>query len=374
MIVGVPTEIKPGEHRVAITPSAVETLVSKEQSVRIQAGAGIGSGISDAEYAAAGAECAPDAETVYRTADLVLKVKEIFPREFNFLKQGQIIFSYLHSAGNPAETQALLDKKVVAIAYEDIRTADGRFPLLTPMSEIAGEVGFLMGVSHMFTMNGGGGVLIGGAVGAAPARVAVLGAGNVGLGAVRCAVGLGGDVTLLDIDLERLRDVRRRIFPGLKTRYMNAYNVRQLLPETDLLINAVKWPPTAKGHIVDRGMLGRMKPQALIVDIACDPGGAIETCRPTTLAEPTYIEGGVRHLCVDNLPSAVAHTASQALSNATLPYVLEIAENGWLEAVKRNAALRSGLGFALGYLTFAPTAAVQNRPLTPVEDIIRMFA
>ena len=254
-----------------------------------------------------------------------------------------------------------------------LKPMTANFPLLTPMSEIAGEVGLIMGVYHMFTISGGSGILVGGAVGAEPANVAILGAGNVGLGAARYAIGLGADVTLLDIDLERLRDIRQKIFPQIKTLYLNSYNVRQILPKIDLLINAVKWPPQSDQHIVTREMLKLMKKEALIVDISCDPAGAIETCVPTSHDEPTYTVDGIRHYCVDNLPSAVAKTASYALSNTSLPYVIKIADKGWLQAIKEDIALRRGLGFALGYLTFKPTALAQNRQYTSVEEIIEML-
>ncbi|MEX1347491.1 MAG: NAD(P)-dependent oxidoreductase, partial [Desulfobacterales bacterium] len=252
----------------------------------------------------------------------------------------------------------------------DIETDDANFPLLTPMSEIAGEVGLIMGVYHMFTISGGSGVLLGGAVGVKPANMAILGAGSVGLGAARYAVGLGADVVLLDIDLDRLRDIRQKNFPQIKTLYLNSYNVRQILPKIDLLINAVKWPPQSDQHIVTREMLKLMKKGALIVDISCDPAGAIETCVPTSHDKPTFTVDGIRHYCVDNLPSAVAKTASYALSSTSLPYVIKIADKGWIQAIKEDVALRRGLGFALGHLTFKPTAIAQNRQYTPVEEII----
>jgi alanine dehydrogenase len=373
LIIGIPKEIKRNEYRVSITPPAVDALASKGHHIIIETQAGTGSGIADEDYTAVGATIALDAKTVYQKGEMILKVKEFFPPEFDFLKEGQIIFTYIHSANNPEETQALLDKKVVAIAYEDIQTDDGKFPLLTPMSEMAGEVGLIMGVYHMFTINGGSGALVGGAVGAKPAQVAIIGAGNVGLGAARYALGLGADVTLLDIDLDRLREVRQKIFPWIKTLYLNSYNIRQILPKIDLLINAVKWPPRSDQHIVTREMLQLMKKDALIVDISCDPAGAIETCVPTSHDKPTYTVDGIRHYCVDNLPSAVAKTASYALSNTSLPYVTKIAENGWLQAVKDDVALRRGMGFALGYLTFKPTAIAQNRPYTSAEEIIEML-
>jgi alanine dehydrogenase len=373
VIIGVPREIKKNEYRVSITPPAVDALVSKGHQIIIETQAGEGSGISNEDYTSAGAVLAPDAKTVYQKGEMILKVKELFPEEFDFLREGQIIFTYLHSANNPEETQALLDKKVIAIAYEDIETDDGRCPLLTPMSEIAGEVGLIMGVYHMFATTGGSGILIGGAVGSEPANVAILGAGNVGIGAARYAIGLGADVTLLDIDLERLRDIRQTILPRIKTVYLNEFNVRQMLPKIDLLINAVKWPPQSDEHIVTREMLGLMKNKALIVDISCDPAGAIETCVPTSHDQPTYVVDGIQHYCVDNLPSAVAKTASNALSNTSLPYVLKIADKGWLAAIKDDVTLRRGLGFAFGHLTFKPTATAQNRPYTSAEEIIEML-
>jgi alanine dehydrogenase len=373
VIIGIPREIKKNEYRVSITPPAVDALVSKGHQIIIETQAGVGSGISNEDYTSSGAMLAPDAKTVYQKGEMILKVKELFPEEFDFLKEGQIIFTYIHSANNPEETQALLDKKVIAIAYEDIETDDGRLPLLTPMSEIAGEVGLIMGVYHMFTTTGGSGILVGGAVGSEPANVAIFGAGNVGLGAARYAIGLGAYVTLLDIDLERLRDIRQKMLPQIKTVYLNEYNVRQMLPKIDLLINAVKWPPQSDQHIVTREMLKLMKKEALIVDISCDPAGAIETCVPTSHDQPTYVVNGIQHYCVDNLPSAVARTASDALSNTSLPYVLKLADKGWLLAIKEDIALRRGLGFAFGYLTFKPTAIAQNRPYTSVEEIIEML-
>jgi len=373
VIIGVPREIKKSEYRVSITPPAIDALVSEGHQIIIETQAGAGSGISNEEYTSAGANLATDAKTVYRKGEMILKVKELFPQEFDLLREDQIIFTYLHSANNPEETQALLDKKVIAIAYEDIETDDGRFPLLTPMSEIAGEVGLIMGVYHMFTTTGGSGILIGGAVGSEPANVAILGAGNVGIGAARYAIGLGADVTLLDIDLEKLREIRQAILPRIKTVYLNEFNVRQMLPKVDLLINAVKWPPGSDEHIVTRKMLSLMKNKALIVDISCDPAGAIETCVPTSHDRPTYVVDGIQHYCVDNLPSAVAKTASNALSNASLPYVLKIADKGWLQAIKEDATLRRGLGFAFGHLTFKPTATAQKRRYTSPEEIIEVL-
>jgi len=289
------------------------------------------------------------------------------------LREGQLVLAYLHTANNPEETQALLDRKVVGLAYEDVKMDDGQTPLLAVMSEIAGEVGLIMGGYHLFTTGGGPGLLLGGAVGAEPARVAILGAGRVGLGAARAAIGLGADVTILDVDMNQLREVREKIFPQAKTLFSTGANVRAILPEVDLLINAVKWPPKAKTHIVTREMLKLMKREALIVDISCDPAGAIETCVPASLEAPIYEVDGIRHYCVANLPSAVARTASSVLSNAILPYVIDIADKGWLEAIKANSALRRGLTCAFGYLTFKDAARAQNRVYTPPEEVIRIL-
>lgn len=373
MLIGVPKEIKNNEYRVSLTPPGVQALVSAGHGVLIQTLAGAGSGFDDNHYREAGAEIAPDARTVFERADLILKVKELLPPEYDLPREGQILFTYIHSANNPEETRVLLDHKVIAIAYEDIVTDDGRTPLLTPMSEIAGEVGVLMGAYQMLAINGGSGLLLGGSVGVEPARVVIFGAGNVGLGAARLALGFGADVTVLDIDIEKLRDLRQRIFPTARTLYLNEYNVRQILPTVDLLVNGVKWPPRSDRHILTRDMLVLMKRDALIVDVSCDPAGAIETCHATSHDDPVYVVDGIRHYCVDNLPSAVARTSSSALCNNTLPYVLEIASQGWLGAIKKNLPLRRGLGFALGHLTFEPAAVAQNRPYTSPEAIIDMF-
>jgi alanine dehydrogenase len=373
VIIGVPKEIKAQEYRVALTPPGVEALVGRGHEVLVETGAGIGSGISDGNYRQSGAAILSDGEAVYRRAEMIVKVKELFQVEWERLREGQLVLAYLHTANNAEETQGLLDRRVVGLAYEDVTTDDGQTPLLAPMSEIAGEVGLIMGAYHLFTVGGGQGLLLGGAVGAEPARVAILGAGRVGLGAARAAVGLGADVTILDVDMNQLRQVREKILSRAKTLFSTQANVRGILPEVDLLINAVKWPPKAKTHIVTREMLKLMKREALIVDISCDPAGAIETCAPTSHEAPIYEAEGIRHYCVANLPSAVARTASSVLSSAILPYVVEIADKGWLEAIKANRALRRGLTCAFGRLTFEDAARAQNRVYTHPEEVIGIF-
>ena len=372
MIIGVPKEIKEGEFRVALPPAGAARLAARGHHVILENGAGLAAGMPDAEYLQAGATLAADPKAVFDRAAMILKVKEILPPEYALLRDGQIVFTYLHTANKPEQTQVLLDKKVVGIAYEDVMTDDGEFPLLTPMSEIAGEVGLLMGAYHLFTVQGGGGLLLGGVPGVEPAQVAVLGAGHVGIAAARSALALGADVTILDINLSRLREVRQKILPNVKTLYCIPPNVERILPQVDLLVNAVKWSPGRT--IVSRAMLKLMKPNALIFDIDCEPKGAIETCAYSTHDAPVFEVDGVRHLCVPNLPSAVARTASLALANVTLPYALEIADKGWFRAVQENAALRRGLDFTKGYLTFRRTAEAQGRPYTPVEEALAALA
>lgn len=368
MRIGIPKEIKDGEFRVAVTPSNVSVLVDAGNDVLIESNAGKAAGMTNTQYEDAGARILPDIATVYAEAEMVLKVKEILPPEYGLLRRDHVLFTYIHSAIRPEQTQVLLDIGLIGIAYEDVMTDDGEFPLLTPMSEIAGEMGMLMGIHYMATTEGGSGVLIGGAPGVPPAKIAILGAGHVGIGAARYALGLGADVTLVDVAIDRLRRIRQSVFPNVKTLFSNSDNIRRILPEIDMLVNAVKWKPGMR--LVSREMLHLMKTNALIVDIDCEPNGAIETCRFTTHGDPVYVEEGVRHYCVANLPSAAAFTASHMLSNATLPYVREIATKGVVTALKENAALRHGLGFCKGRLTFKTTADAQKRPFTPAEEAI----
>jgi len=367
MIIGVLKEIKTGEYRVAISPENVQRLVRKGHTVLVQSGAGAGSGMEDRDYAAAGASVVEDSGVLYREAEMLLKVKELTPPEYEQLKIGQILFAYIHSAIRPELTQTLLDKRIIGFACEDIRQENGQFPLLAPMSEIAGEVGMIMGIYHSMTTNGGAGLLIGGAPGVEPAKIVILGAGHAGLGAARYAHALGADVTIVDVNIDRLRDIRSHILPSVKTLYSNDSNIRRLLPETDVLVNAVKWVPGLT--LVSRSMLSLMKKNSLIIDVDCEPGGAIETCAFTTHDDPIFEVDGIRHFCVPNLPSAVARTASYAFTNATIPYIEQIADKGWERAARENSALRSGLDFALGHLLFETTASFQNRPYMTADRL-----
>ena len=353
----------------AATPANVAVLVEDGNEVLLEKNAGDAARMSDAEYVKAGARIVPNIASAYGEAEMVLKVKEILPPEYDLLRGDHVLFTYIHSAIRPEQTQTLLDTGLIGIAYEDVMTDDGEFPLLTPMSEIAGEMGMLMGIHYMSATEGGNGVLIGGAPGVEPAKIAILGAGHVGISAARYAIGLGADVTLVDVDVDRLRHIRRSVFPTAKTLFSSSDNLRRLLPELDVLVNAVKWKPGMR--LVSREMLHLMKPNSLIVDIDCEPNGAIETCRFTTHDDPVYVEEGIRHYCVPNLPSAAAFTASHMLSNATLPYVREIASKGAVAALRENHVLRRGLGFCKGLLTFKGTADAQNRPYTPPEEALK---
>lgn len=368
MVIGIPREIKDGEFRVAAIPNTVQQLVSANHKVLVETNAGLASGFTDDDYKKAGAEIIDSPKELYEKADMIYKVKEIFPQEYDYLKEGQILFTYIHSANRPEMTQVLLDKKIVGISYEDIETDKGDFPLLSPMSDIAGYTGLLMGVFYSFATNGGNGTLIGGAPGVDPAKVVILGAGNVGTCVAKYALGLGADVTIMDVNLDRLKELNTNVFPNVKTLYSSKENLCEILPRTDLLFNAVKWFPGLR--LVSRDMLKLMKKGSLIVDIDAEENGAIETSHFTTHDDPVYEVDGIRHYSVPNLPSAAARTASCALSNATIPYAIQIANKGWENAAKDSAAIRKGVCFVKGTLTFEPTAIRQERSFTPVEEIL----
>ncbi len=371
MIVGVPKEIKEGEFRVAIIPSNVKKLVDNNHRVLVETNAGAEAGFTDDEYRQAGAEIVSSMEEVYQRAELIVKVKEILPEEFGLLKEKHIIMTYIHSANRLPQTKALLDSKVVAFAYEDVRDEHGENPLLIPMSEIAGEVGVLIGAYYLFNTNGGRGKLLGGVPGVEKAKVVIFGAGNVGLRAAKLAIGLGADVTLMDTNIRRMREVETFLLPKVKTVYSSKSNVIKEISNADLVINAVKWYPGLR--IISRDMLKYMKANSLIVDIDAEPGGAIETSKYTSHEDPVYVVDGIRHICIPNLPSAVAHTSSIALSNATIPYILEVANKGWLRAAKENKSLACGLDFVKGLLTFKPTANAFGLEYTDVYEAISRF-
>ena len=349
MIIGVPKEIKEQEQRVALLPSGTTQLTKHGHSVLVETNAGLGSGYPDEDYVKAGAEIVEQAKDVFARADMIVKVKEPLKAEFPLLRRGQILFTYLHLAASKSLTEALLKSGVTGVAYETIQV-DHRLPLLEPMSEIAGRMSVVMGANFLAKYNGGSGVLLGGVPGVLPGRVVVLGGGTSGVNALRMAKGLGADVTILDVDVERLRFLDIAI-ENLHTLYSNEANLDDLMPDCDLLIGAVLLPGAKAPKLITRAMLGKMKPGSVIVDISIDQGGCAETSRPTTHLDPVYVEEGVTHYCVANMPAAYARTATQALTNVTYRYVELLADFGLEGACRKQPTLIGGINTRDGRLT-----------------------
>jgi alanine dehydrogenase len=342
MIVGVPREIKPGEQRVALTPAGAHALVAAGHRVILETDAGAGSGIRDAEYAAVGAELA-GVDDVWRRAEMILKVKEPMPAEYPRMRAGQLLFTYLHLAPAPELTRALRESDVIAVAYETVQRTDGSLPLLTPMSEVAGRLAVQEGAFYLGRAHGGRGILLGGVPGVPPGNVVVIGAGTVGLNSIRMAVGLGADVSVLDVNPDRLRGVDDLYHGRVVTIMSNAFNLQAVVRRADLLIGAVLITGARAPVLVTAAMVATMKEGAVIVDVAVDQGGSVETIRPTTLLDPTYVVSGVVHYGVANMPALVPRTSTFALANATLPYVLSLAARGPREAVRADPALARGV-------------------------------
>ena len=358
MIIGVPKEIKEQEQRVALLPSVAEQLTKRGHTVLVEKNAGVGSGYPDAEYKKAGAEIVDLAKDVFANADMIVKVKEPLPAEFSLLRKGQILFTYLHLAASKSLTEALLNSGVTGIAYETIQV-NNRLPLLEPMSEVAGRMSVVMGANYLAKYNGGSGVLLGGVPGVLPGRVVVVGGGTSGVNALRMAKGLGADVTILDIDLERLRflDIAME---NLHTLYSSEANLNELMPDCDLLIGAVLLPGAKAPKLITRAMLRKMKPGSVLVDISIDQGGCAETSRPTTHLQPTYVEENVIHYCVANMPAAYARTSTQALTNVTYRYIQLLADRGLEEACKQQPALAGGINTRDGKLTCRAVAEAHS--------------
>ena len=352
MKIGCPKEIKPQEFRVGITPNAAMEAVAHGHEVIIETGAGLGAGFSDADYTAAGARIVADAASVFAEAEMIVKVKEPQAIERKMLREGQLLFTYLHLAPDPEQTRDLLASGCTAIAYETVTDRSGGLPLLAPMSEVAGKLAPQVGAWSLQKANGGRGVLMGGVPGVGPAKVAVIGGGVVGTHAARVAAGMGADVTVLDRSLPRMRyldDVFGREF---KTRFASAGNTAELVAEADMVIGAVLIPGAAAPKLVTRAQLGTMKPGAVIVDVAIDQGGCFETSRATTHQDPIYEVDGIVHYCVANMPGAVARTSTLALGNATLPFMLALADKGWRQACIDDPHLMEGLNVHTGQLTY----------------------
>lgn len=355
MRIGVPREVKNREYRVALTPAGVHRLVGDGHQVVVETGAGLGSGISDEAYAAAGAQLEPTPEAVWQS-QLVCKVKEPLAQEYQYLRSDQILFTYLHLAADRAGTQALLDAGTTAIAYETVRLADGSLPLLAPMSEVAGRLATQVGAYHLMRPYGGAGVLLGGVPGTVAGRVVVLGAGVAGLNAIQIAVGMRAEVTVLDVNLARLREIDQMFGGRVHTRASTPLSVRQEVLQADLVIGAVLVPGAAAPHLVDADLARAMRPGAVLVDIAVDQGGCFADTRPTTHDDPTFAVGDVTFYCVANMPGAVPVTSTAALTNATLPYLAALANRGWRQAMDADQGLAGGLMTHNGELLHAAVA------------------
>src|ERR1041384_1215841 len=367
MIIGVPREIKEQEQRVALLPSVTNELTKHGHSVLVERNAGLGSGYPDQEYVKAGAEIVEQAKGVFARADMIVKVKEPLEAEFPLLRRGQILFTYLHLAASKSLTEALLKSGVTAVAYETIQV-DHRLPLLEPMSEIAGRMSVVMGANFLAKYNGGSGVLLGGVPGVLPGRVVIIGGGTSGVNALRMAKGLGADVTILDIDVERLRFLDLAM-DNLHTLYSNEANLNELMPDCDLLIGAVLLPGAKAPKLITRAMLAKMKRGSVFVDISIDQGGCAETSRPTTHREPVYVEEGVTHYCVANMPAAYARTATQALTNVTYRYIELLADLGLKEACERQPALSGGVNVIDGRLTCKAGAEAHGMSYEPPFEL-----
>jgi alanine dehydrogenase len=362
MIIGVPKEIKEQEYRVALLPSGAYQLIKRGHQVVVERGAGIGAGYPDSEYQQAGATLLDSHEQVFAQADMVVKVKEPLPEEFGLLRRGQILFTYLHLAASRGLTEALMKSGVTALAYETVEV-NRRLPLLEPMSEIAGRMSILVGGYFLQKHFGGSGVLLGGVPGVLPGKVVVLGGGAAGINAARMAQGLGADVTILEVDLERMRFLDITLHTA-HTLYSNESHLLELMPNVDLLIGAVLVPGAKAPKLITRAMLRKMRPGSVLVDIAIDQGGCAETSRPTTHHNPVFVEEGVTHYCVANMPGAYARTATQALTNVTYRYIEMLADQGLAEACEKQPALASGVNVMNGNVTHRAIAEAHGIPLT----------
>ena len=370
MTIGVPKEVKDHESRVGVTPAGVKALVEAGHTVLVETEAGALSAFPDDDYQSAGAEIVGSAYDVWRLADMVVKVKEPIEKEYKHFREGLVLFTYLHLAPLRALTDALLEKKVVGIAYETVRDAAGTLPLLTPMSEVAGRLSVQVGAAYLEKEHGGRGVLLGGVPGTPPGNVCIIGGGIVGTNAAKIALGMGARVTIVDLSLNRLRELDD-IFQGrVLTLASNSYNVERAVCEADLVIGGVLIPGAAAPKIVTKAMVAKMKKGAVIVDVAIDQGGCIETARPTTHSDPSYVVDGVVHYCVTNMPAAVPYTSTLALTNATFPYLMKLAKMGDKAAIQADKGIAEGVNTYEGSLTYGAVARAQGRKWKKIEEVI----
>ncbi|CAN5905031.1 alanine dehydrogenase [soil metagenome] len=370
MIIGVPKEIKNNENRVAVTPAGAAEFKKNGHTVYVQSGAGTGSGFLDEEYEKAGSVILPTIEEIYAIAEMIVKVKEPIVLEYPLIKAGQLLFTYFHFASSEELTRAMIRQKAVCLAYETVESKDRSLPLLIPMSEVAGRMAPQQGAKYLERPMKGRGILLGGVPGVRPAHVLILGGGIVGTQAAKVAAGFGAQVTIMDINLKRLRELDDIMPANVTTEMSNMYNIREAIKTADLVIGAVLIPGAKAPHLITRDMLKEMKPGTVLVDVAVDQGGCIETCEPTTHENPTYVIDDVVHYCVANMPGAVPFTSTLALTNATLPYALHLANKGWREACLTSEELRLGLNVVEGHVVYKAVADAFGLPLRNVGEVL----
>ncbi|HNP17843.1 MAG TPA: alanine dehydrogenase [Fulvivirga sp.] len=370
MIIGVPKEIKNNENRVALTPAGAIELVKRGHQVYVQSTAGEGSGFIDSDYETAGAKMLPTIEDTYAIADMIMKVKEPIESEYKLIKKDQLVFTYFHFASYEPLTKAMIESKSICLAYETVEKPDRSLPLLIPMSEVAGRMSIQEGAKYLEKPLKGRGILLGGVPGVRPAKVLILGGGVVGTNAAKMAAGLGADVTIMDTNLARLRYLDDVMPANVNTFMSNEYNIRELITTHDLIVGAVLIPGAKAPKLITRDMLKDMLPGAVLVDVAVDQGGCIETCKPTTHEDPTFIIDDVVHYCVANMPGAVPYTSTLALTNATLPYAIQLANKGWVKACKENNELKLGLNIINGEVVYKAVAEAFNLPFKEVESFL----
>jgi len=370
MIIGVPKEIKNNENRVALTPAGAKELVKRGHTVYVQHTAGEGSGFPDEEYENAGAKILQTIEATYEIAEMIMKVKEPIESEYKLIRENQLLFTYFHFASYEPLTKAMVESKSVCLAYETVEKADRSLPLLIPMSEVAGRMAVQKGANYLEKPLKGRGILLGGVPGVLPAKVLILGGGIVGTQAAWMAAGLGADVTIMDVSLPRMRYLDDVMPANVNTMMSNEYNIREMIKSADLIVGAVLIPGAKAPHLIIRDMLKDMKPGTVLVDVAVDQGGCIETCKPTTHENPTFIIDDVVHYCVANMPGAVPYTSTLALTNATLPYAIQLADKGWKQACNDNAELKLGLNVIQGEIVYKAVADAFDMPYAMVEKYL----
>lgn len=370
MIIGVPKEIKNNENRVALTPAGTQELVKRGHTVYLENTAGLGSGFADEDYVKAGAKILKTAEEVFSTAEMIMKVKEPIEQEYKLIKKDQLVFTYFHFASYEPLTKAMISSGAVCLAYETVERIDGSLPLLIPMSEVAGRMSIQEGAKYLEKPLKGRGILLGGVPGVRPAKVLILGGGVVGTNAAKIAAGMGADVTIADVNLNRLRYLDDVMPKNVHTIVSNEYTIREMITDHDLIVGAVLIPGAKAPKLITRDMLKTMRPGTVLVDVAVDQGGCIETCTPTTHENPTFIIDDVVHYCVANMPGAVPYTSTLALTNATLPYAIRLANQGWQKACQESTELRNGLNVMFGEVVYKGVADAFNLPYTDVKKFL----